>query len=263
MAFGQIVLSVPEPSAGSVTADHEPAQFHIARTCGEVQACWRLVYRCYMQKDLIHANRFAMHTTPQALNHDTAVVFGKTAGRIDTTLTVIPDGPHGLPLDKVYPQLLANLRHQGRRLVETGLLAGDRGDVGQGVGQAFGTMRLAFYRALHTQSDIVIGVHPRHADFYVRMLGFEVIGPLSSHPTVTDHPVVPLLLEPSRIRRERLPRLLRHIRDNPVEASLFDHRFDFHKSSVASSDIERYLHHATHTERTSHQYIVQAPATVA
>lgn len=226
-------------------------QFDIARTYQDVLDCWRLVYKCYLYKGLIDTNSHAIHTAREAFNLDTAVICGRTQGRIDTTITVIPDGPRGLPLDQVYPELLDRLRGQNRRLMEVGLLADDRAQVGKARAYAFSTMRIAAYRALYTQSDTVIGVHPHHTNFYVRMMGFEVIGPLRSYPRVNNRPVVPLLLDKSWIQLERPPRLLRYMKEHPVEASLFDQRFDFDKIDMSGSAIASYLDDTNKTERSS------------
>lgn len=229
--------------------DTSQTQFDIARTYQDVLDCWRLVYKCYLYKGLINTNPHEIHTTHQAFHLDTTVICGRTQGRIDTTLTVIPDSPRGLPLDQVYPELLDRLRRQNRRLMEVGLLADDRAQGGKAQAYAFSTMRIAAYRALYTQSDTVIGVHPHHINFYVRIMGFEVIGPLRSYPTVNNRPVVPLFLDKSWIQLERLPRLLRYIKEHPVEASLFDQRFDFGKMDISASAIASYLDDSTKAER--------------
>lgn len=221
--------------------DASITQFDIARTYQEVLDCWRLVYQCYTRKGLIDANPQGIHTCPQPFNLDTIVIHGRTHGRIDTTLTMIPDGPHGLPLDQVYPEFLERLRGQNCRLLEVGLLADDRAQGDKARAQAFGTMRLAAYRALYTRSYALIGVHPHHSDFYVRMMGFEVIGPMRSYPKVNNRLVVLLLLDPAWIRRERLPRLLRYIKENPVEASLFDQSFDLRRMDVPGPAISSCL----------------------
>ncbi|MGH8397100.1 MAG: N-acyl amino acid synthase FeeM domain-containing protein [Gammaproteobacteria bacterium] len=233
-----------------IVADVPQTPFDIARTYQEVLECWHLVYKCYIREGLIDTNPHLIHTAPQAFNPDTTVIFGRTSSRIYTTLTAIPDGPRGLPLDEVYPRLLDDLRSQNRRLIEVGLLADDRAEVGKAQDYSFDTMRLAVYCALHSQVDAVIGVHPHHADFYVRMMSFEVIGPIRSYPRVNNRPVVPLFWDRSCIQREKLPRLLRYIKEHPVEKSLFDQRFDFSKIDLSRSAIGRYLSDATKDEKS-------------
>lgn len=227
--------------------------FGIATTHQQIKDCWQLVHHCYTHKGLIDYNPYGLHTTRQAINPNTVVVYGKTNGRIDSTLTVIPDSPHhGLPLDEVYPRLLNQLRNQGRKLVEVGLLADNRTVTAPGYSQTFGTMHRGFYRALHAAADIVIGVHPDHANFYIRMMGLEVIGQMSTHPKVKNRPVVPLLLDMARFRIEPLPRLMRHFKENPISPDVFDARFRFSQRSMNRSSILQFLDYRDNQEKLRH-----------
>jgi hypothetical protein len=239
-------------SLKAVTLDLDPVaikpiamtEFGIAQTHRQVLECWKLVYRCYTESGLIDANSFELHTSRQAASPTSAVIYGQTQGQIDSTLTVIADGPQGLPLDQVYKPTLDHLRSQGHKLVEVGLLADARTDHSRfSMEQTFGTMRYGLYRAYYAQADIVIGVHPRHAAFYTRMLGLEVIGPLSQHPTVKNRPVLLMRLDINRIRLEPTPRLLRYIKANPVEQAEFDRRYPFSNSGLSRSIISQYLNH--------------------
>lgn len=223
-------------------------EFGVARTHREVLASWRLVHDCYTQKGLIASNPYGLHTTAQALNRKTAVVIGRTNGKIDSTLSIIPDSARGLPLDQVYPQVLDHLRTR-RTLCEVGLLADARQNVSRDLSQSFGAMRYAFYCALHNQADIVIGVHPRHAEFYVRMMGFEIIGQMSSHPKVRNRPVVPLMLDTSRIRLEPLPRMLRYFKSNPIEPAAYDCCFRFGAATMARSPIASFINYNATAEK--------------
>ncbi|HUH31381.1 MAG TPA: hypothetical protein VLZ55_08480, partial [Rhodanobacter sp.] len=96
---------------------------------------------------------------------------------------------------------------------------------------------------LHTDStDIVIGVHPRHAQFYIRCYGFEQFAPPTTYPMVRDNPVVPLrLLLREGLAKDELPRGLADARDNPVPASKFAHRFAFAPEQLLGSLIAGFL----------------------
>lgn len=239
-----------KPASTAIVADN-PAQtyFGVARTHREVLDSWRLVHNCYADKGLIASNNYGLHTSTQAINVQTTVILGRTNGKIDSTLSVIPDGPSGLPLDQVYPHILDKLRKRGRHLFEVGLLADARQNVSRDLAQSFGAMRYAFYRTYLAQGDIVIGVHPRHADFYTRMMGMELIGELSSHPKVNNRPVVPMLLDTTRIRLEPLPRMLRYFKANPVDMAAYDCCFRFGKARMARSPIQRFINYTTAVEK--------------
>lgn len=235
-------------------------EFGVARTHREVLDCWKLVHQCYTESGLIDANSFGVHTSRQAASPSSAVIYGRTQGRIDSTLTVIADGPEGLPLDKVYKPTLDQLRNNGHKLVEVGLLADARINHSRfSMEQTFGTMRYGLYRAYYAQADIVIGVHPRHAAFYTRMMGLEVIGPLSEHPSVKHRPVLLMRLDINRIRLEPTPRLLRYIKANPVDQVEFDQRFSFSKVSMSRSVISQYLNHIEFQQKFSR---FQTPAAI-
>ncbi len=235
-------LAVPPPPI---------TEFGVARTHREVVDCWRLVHECYTESGLINPNPFNLHTSLQAVSPDTVTIYGKTHSRIDATLTVISDGPQGLPLDKVYKATLDQLRNHGHKLVEVGLLADARVEISKSLDQSFGTMRYAVCAAVEAGADIVIGVHPRHAGFYTRMVGMDVIGQLSQHPTVNNRPVVLMKLDISRMRLEPLPRLLRYIKANPVDPAEFDERYRFGKASMTRSVIGRFLNHTDYLQKIS------------
>jgi hypothetical protein len=168
---------------------------------------------------------------------------GPDGPEVGYTLSLFRDNPMGLALDSVYAPYLDALRRQERRLLEVGMLADRRGCVSRGVRPLFGMMRAAIYYALHTDlTDIVIGVHPRHAQFYIGCYGFEQMAPATSYPVVRNHPVVPLrlrLLE--ALAQAKLPRGLAAAREHPLPASEFMHRFAFEPQQLCGSTIAGFL----------------------
>ena len=158
-------------------------------------------------------------------------------------MTLFRDNPMGLALDSVYAPHLDKLRRKGRRLLEVGMLADRRRSAARGVGALFSMMRWAVHFGLHTDvTDIVIGVHPRHAQFYERCYGFEQFASPTSYPLVRNNPVVPLrlrLLE--QLSHDVLPRGLADARDNPISASAFSQRFAFEPEQLRGSLIAGFL----------------------
>ncbi len=51
--------------------------------------------------------------------------------------------------------------------------------------------------------QFLIAVHPKHAGFYQRFMGFEQIGPIRQYPSVQNAPAVACCLDFERIDRER------------------------------------------------------------
>lgn len=123
------------------------------------------------------------------------------------------------------------------------MLADRRRSASRGVGALFSMMRWAIHYGLHTDlTDIVIGVHPRHADFYIRCYGFEKFAPPTSYALVRNNPVVLLrlrLLE--ALAKDVLPRGLADACDNPVPSSAFSHRFAFEPEQLSGSRIAGFL----------------------
>jgi len=214
-----------------------------ATSLEQVESAWRLVYDRYSELGLIYESPFCMHAVPTAVGSHACVIWGPEGPEVGYTMTLFRDNPMGLALDSVYAGHLDELRRKGRRLLEVGMLADRRRCASRGIVALFSMMRWAIYYALHTElSDIIIGVHPRHAQFYVRCYGFEQFAATTSYPLVRNNPVVPLrlrLLE--RLRQEVLPRGLADARANPVPASAFAHRFGFEPEQLRGSSIARFL----------------------
>jgi hypothetical protein len=215
-----------------------------ATSLEQVESAWRLVYDRYSQMGLIDENPFGIHAVPTGVGQHACVIWGTTEGPdVGYTMTLFRDNPMGLALDGVYPRHLDELRRKGRRLLEVGMLADRRRCASRGVAALFGMMRWAIHFGLHTDStDIVIGVHPRHVQFYVRCYGFEQFASPTSYPLVRNNPVVPLrlrLLE--ELAKVELPRGLANARNNPLPGSEFLHRFTFEASQLRGSLIAGFL----------------------
>src|SRR5699024_10577737 len=141
-------------------------------------------------------------------------------GETRSTLTLIGDNPAGLPLDSVYREQLDGLRRRGRRPVEVGLLADRRRRASRSAAALFSMMRWAAYFTLHVQyTDIVIGVHPHHARFYMHCFGFEKLAAPTRYPLVRDNPVIPLRLPLQEALANQKSRGADYVRDNPLPAS--------------------------------------------
>jgi hypothetical protein len=223
----------------SAVRSSEPPCF-CATSLDQVESAWRLVYERYTQMGLIDKNPFGIHAVPSAVGQHACVILGPEVGY---TMTLFRDNPMGLALDSVYAGYLDELRRKGRRLLEVGMLADRRENASRGVGALLGMMRWAIHYGLHTDlTDIVIGVHPRHAQFYMRCYGFEQFAPPTTYPMVRDNPVVPLRLRlPEGLAKDELPRGLADARDNPVPAGKFAHRFAFAPEQLRGSLIAGFL----------------------
>lgn len=214
-----------------------------ASSLAQVESAWRLVYDRYTQMGLINENPFGIHAVPGAVGDHACVIWGPDGAHVGYTMTLFRDNPMGLALDSVYARELDALRQKGRRLLEVGMLADRRQSAARGIGALFSMMRWAIYYGLHTGlTDIVIGVHPRHVQFYTRCYGFEEFAEPTSYPLVKNAPVVPLrlrLLE--QLAKDVLPRGLADARNHPIPASAFSDRFAFEPEQLRGSLIAGFL----------------------
>lgn len=96
--------------------------------------------------------------------------------RLLGTLTVGPDGPHGLLAEGTYADEIGALRREGRRLGELTRLALEKGIDWKGALDALVQATWLVTRFVHALTDVVIEVNPRHVPFYQRVFGFEPIG---------------------------------------------------------------------------------------
>jgi hypothetical protein len=236
------VIDITARLGRSAVRDSEPPCF-CATSLEQVESAWRLVYQRYSQIGLIDENRFGIHAAPAAVGQHTSVIWGPEGPEVGYTMTLFRDNPMGLALDSVYARYLDELRRKGRRLLEVGMLADRRQSASRGVGALFSMMRWAIHYGLHTDlTDIVIGVHPRHAQFYERCYGFEKFAPPTSYPLVRNNPVLPLRLRlREELAKDELPRGLVDACDNPLPASAFSHRFAFEPEQLRGSLIEGFL----------------------
>ena len=171
----------------------ESIVFKIADSQAEREAAFELVHEMYTREHLMAPNLYGMRVTPWHLLEGTNVFVAKDRGRVIHTLSAVPDGPKGLPMESIYGDEIHSRREAGIRLAEITCLAALRdaysGDhtfhvFVQLVGLMFQSCRLNGIERL------LIAVHPRHARFYCRALGFEQVGDVKHYESVCGRPAV-------------------------------------------------------------------------
>lgn len=109
-------------------------------------------------------------------NPDNGLTIGAwRCSELAATLTVSRDGVNGLQNDALYAAELARLRRPDRVLGEVSRLAVDPDFSCPELLIALFRSMLGYARELGA-SDLVIGVHPRHAGYYQLQFGFRQIG---------------------------------------------------------------------------------------
>lgn len=236
---------VDSANQGESTANTGKRQlpgFEVASSLEQVLSAWSLVHDAYTRIGLIDTNKFGLHTVSQAVNPETAVIIGYLNDAPVSTLSIIHEDTRPIPLQHVYPKELDQLRSQGRKLLEVGLLADRREHISRAMVSIFEMMRFVFWRSYLSHTDIVIGVHPHHAGFYINSFGFEPIGQESTHPTVKDHPVLPMRLDlHTALTADIVPKRLTQYLNNPLPDDVFDHRYAFDPREIANTPLGMYL----------------------
>ena len=92
------------------------------------------------------------------------------------TLTLGIDSPEGMVVDQLYKQEADQLRAQGRKPCDITRLAVDQDSNSKSVLAALFHLSFIYGRNIHSATDFLIEVNPRHVLFYQRMLGFEAFG---------------------------------------------------------------------------------------
>ena len=142
------------------------------------ERAFRLAYRVYLdcaytvetEAEFI-VSRF--DTDPGTL----VLLIQDSMGRDAATVSVVLDSPLGLPCDDVHGAEVAALRAQGRRLAEVTRLAVDVAYAGKKSLLVHLFNFLSVYARYAGSTDFVIEVHPRHVNYYRRLLLFQPCGP--------------------------------------------------------------------------------------
>ena len=192
----------PAPAWKSPCDSAESAyRFRVACTISTREHAYRLAFQSY--RNCGYVDSTSPSNVPAADSEDllvtpfdslpgTATFLGEDLqGRPAGTATAITDSPFGLPCDEIYSVELDALREQGRRPVEISRLVIDQAHArSKELMIGLFNMLSVYTRRLSGGTDLVIEVNPRHAAFYLRLLGFEALGPERPCPRVQGAPAV-------------------------------------------------------------------------
>lgn len=237
-------------------AGQDGMRYQPARDLKQVIEAWRLVYAAYRRIGIIPPNPFSLHTAPSVTAADSAVIVGDIRGLTCSTLTAMidrPDQPPTLPLDRVYSQELAKLRQGGKRLMEVGLFADRRTQLSRTAESLFELMRYAYYfGASRKVSDFVIGVHPRHAAFYVRAFGFEIWADPKTYPAVNNNPVVLLYGDLNEyLEQGKSKPAMNFFLERPMDHTAFQNITPLNADALKGTEIAAFLEHQAQQNRFS------------
>ena len=116
--------------------------------------------------------------------HNRITLVADDQGETIGTMSVGFDGPAGLFVDRLFPEV-EDLRRQGRSVCEFTKLAMDSVVKSKRVLASLFHVAYIYAHRLVGCDNLLIEVNPRHVRYYERMLGFEVIGPERMNPRVS------------------------------------------------------------------------------
>lgn len=187
--------------------------YQVAKSSEELEQALSLVYNKYASRGYIpndYKSKFRI-SIYNALPSTTTFI-AKQNEQLVATVTIIPDSPIGLPMDKLYKEKIDILRKQGRKIAEVSQLAklALNNDVlaknwfQRFKYRAFKCRNFSFILKLfklvsdcaiyaEKLNDLCIAVNPRHRCIY-KFLGFEDLGGLKSYGSVNGAPAVAMRL---------------------------------------------------------------------
>lgn len=169
----------------------------IASSMADFDSAFELVYQKYLSKGLIEPNPFARRVVPYHLNNSTTTFIAYRGGSAVCTTTLVGDSSDGLPLEALYPAEIERKRLAGLRLAEVSCLAG----CGSGSDRNFHRLFMKLMRILGQHAErfgidqLVVAVHPRHARYYQRTMGFQQFGGEVRYESLQDAPAVGIALD--------------------------------------------------------------------
>jgi len=157
----------------------------IGSTVEDLFAAFTLVYEQYRRTGMMKPNACRMRITPYHLLPTTEVLVTREQGTVTCTMSLVCDGLRGLPMESVYPDEIAKLRLLGLSPAEVSCLAERYDGTEKSQSAVFQLMPLMAQLAYRRGADrLLISVRPRHARFYQRFLGFDMIGDERSYGQV-------------------------------------------------------------------------------
>jgi hypothetical protein len=133
------------------------------------------------------------------------------------------DGPWGLFVDDLFPDEVASLRGEGRRICEFTKLAMDSIVRSKCVLASLFHVAYIYAHRLKGFDSLLIEVNPRHVRYYEKMLGFKTIGPERLNRRV-NAPAVLMCLDFSHAH-EQIKRFGGNPKMSAVERSLYPYFF--------------------------------------
>ncbi len=184
----------------------------IASGCDEYEQAFLLLAEKYRARGYEASGVKLFRFTPFHVLPETITVVAKHGGRVVATLSMVPDSDLlGLPLEAIYPEEVARLRGEGRKIAEVTSLADD----GLGHREFLKVFRAMIrlvqqYHVRNGGDTWVITVNPRHAAFYRKVMGGVPLAGLRAYPSVGGAPAEAQMTDLATMA-ERAPEMFERI----------------------------------------------------
>jgi hypothetical protein len=149
-----------------------------------------------LEAGLIETNRFQLRVTRYHLHPGTSVYIGIQGEEVLSTVSLVRDSHAGLPMDCIYLDEVDQLRSR-YEVAEVSCLASKQVASKRDFLTTFVKLNSLMAQSAKWQGveRLLIVVHPRHAHFYEKFIGFKVVGDVRPYPAVENHPAVLLCLD--------------------------------------------------------------------
>jgi N-acyl-L-homoserine lactone synthetase len=148
----------------------------IAAGRDELSAIYRLRYEAYLRKGYISPNSSGMKTDEWDELSTTIQFVALNEGKVVGAVRLVLDSPKGLPMERVFPREVADLRAQGRKVAEASTLVVDTCNY-EPAQRTWLRLCKALWQEAEAQrvNDLCIALTRNHLNLY-RSLLFERIG---------------------------------------------------------------------------------------
>jgi hypothetical protein len=215
-SIGRKVRTEPNWDLPQSPPSHDEIVTRVASLPEEMLAAFRLTYHSYQRAGLAPENAEQLRVTPYQLHAESEILLALKEDEVIATLSIIADGPGGLPMEEVFAEEVAEIRRAGKRIVEVSCLADRREKVERSVSVLLRLIKLLIQTTRQRGIDkLLIAVHPRHVAFYERMIGFVKIGDERNYGAVLDRPAVAMSLD-LKLPNENSPRPYRQFFVDPL-----------------------------------------------
>ena len=172
-------------------------RIRVASAVDERIAAWRLVRTVYEGMHYApHDGSDLWYGIHDAIPSTTTFAAGRR-GDMVAALSLVFDGPMGLPADALFGAETRTMRRQGKRLCEIVSLVNTEKRLGAKIELLKHMFKLAYVtaRELEGATDFIITVNPHHVAYYRRALLFGVRGGEKTYEKVSGAPAVLLGLD--------------------------------------------------------------------